>query len=200
MDQEILNYCFANDSLALPDDCNCFVSFERQQKATIGRKLYHFAGRKPDLNSDDVFNKLFLSYFIKTPWFSADSLGNVFKVFNGIYQNQSHALLNLIRLLGKKHRAFFTTSNNFPELKRAFEISDDELLIDALKPDALMRALNAMRDHTCVCFFFMNNYPNIKNFLVSQKFVEGTDFVNAADYCSTLSNIPDYAQTLVRIL
>ena len=193
--------------------------------------MYHFAGSKPDLNTDDVFNKLFLEYFIKTPWFSAQSLGNIFKmvsddVFNklfleyfiktpwfsaqslgnifkmvsGIYQNQSHALINVIRLLGKKRRAFFTTSNNFPELKRAFEITDDELLIDASKSDALMKALNAMREHNCVCLFFINNYPDIKNFLVNQKFVEGTDFINAADYCSTLTNLPNYPQTFVRVL
>ena len=198
MDQEILNYCFANDSVALPDEFNCFVSFERQKKAAIGRKLYHFAGPKPDLNTDDVFNKLFLEYFIKTPWFSAQSLGNIFKMVSGIYQNQSHALINVIRLLGKKRRAFFTTSNNFPALKQTFDIADDELLIDASKSDAMMKALNAMRDHTCVCFFFMNNYPDIKNFLVSQKFVEGTDFMDAVD--STMSNLPNYAQTLVRVL
>ena len=200
MDQDILNYCFSNDAVRLPEEFNCFINFERKSanRTVIRRKLYHFAGIKPDINTDDVFNRLFLEYFIKTPWFSADTFGNIFKMFDGLNRIQQNTLLTMIRLIGKKRRVFFITPNNFSALRAMFEITDDEILIDASQTDALMKLLDVLREHKCVCFFFTENYHAIRNFLVGQNFVEGIDFVNGSEYHQMLTITQNYAQAIVR--
>ena len=78
-DQEILNYCFAARALKLPMKYNCMVkNIRRNGEMTIERRIYHYAGRGFSLGIDmnDPFNYLWMSYFIKTPWFGVDVVAN----------------------------------------------------------------------------------------------------------------------------
>ena len=143
-DQDILNYCFADDAIQLPYEFNCFVEFERKSADSdkLKRKLYHFAGPgKPTLDSNDIFNRLYLEYFAKTPWFNADIFGGLLKTFNDIYNGQKQFLLHITRVLGKRRRAFFADSGSFPMIKTLFDVGDDEPMIDTRQPDALDRLL-----------------------------------------------------------
>ena len=85
-DQEILNYCFSTSYLKLPVKFNRYVTLARPENEwTIEKKLYHYAGKfslgtnytgKFSLGSDmsDPFNRLWMNYFIKTPWFDANKV------------------------------------------------------------------------------------------------------------------------------
>ncbi len=75
-DQDILNYCFAASSLRLPIKFNFYVKFARPKNDwTIGEKIYHYADGRNSLGMDlnAPYNRLFMDYFIKTPWFDDDT-------------------------------------------------------------------------------------------------------------------------------
>ena len=92
-DQDILNYCFSTRYLKLPIKFNRFVVFARQNKeSALKGKIYHYVGSSNlgwgmsfDLN--DPFSKLWIDYFVKTPWFNAETLSNFYKNFNELCQN-----------------------------------------------------------------------------------------------------------------
>ena len=205
-DQDILNYCFSKNYVKLTPDFNRFVDIERiyHKPCTVKPHIYHFLSKSFNADLNDCFNQLYFSYFEKTPWFNAGAFGNAFKAFNEIQKAQQNANLNLIRLLGKRDRAFFTEHNNIPAVKALFEINDKELVIDASNTDALMKTLIALRppagQRKKIIFIFSGNYLAFKNFLVSQKFVEGIDFVNAMSFVSGMLGIPMESHSIVRAM
>ncbi|MBD3878132.1 MAG: glycosyltransferase [Quinella sp. 1Q5] len=76
LDQDILNYCFSTSYLKLPLKFNRFVFHARPENEwTIEKKIYHFAASRISfiMDSRDLFNRLFMDYFIKTPWVDADT-------------------------------------------------------------------------------------------------------------------------------
>ena len=83
LDQDVLNYCFSDQYLKLPDTFNCILTWERMKSSehVIEQKIYHFAGSKP-LQSVDIFSRLYLEYFSKTPWFNADIFDGIINFVN----------------------------------------------------------------------------------------------------------------------
>ena len=80
-DQEIFNYCFATRTLKLPVRFNRSVKHARLDgEFTVEKKICHFTNSLSTLGLDmtDPFNHLWMSCFIKTPWFKADAsmIGN----------------------------------------------------------------------------------------------------------------------------
>ena len=75
-DQEIFNYCFATRALKLPARFNRSVKHARLDgELTAEKKICHYTNSLSTLGLDmsDPFNHLWMSYFIKTPWFKADT-------------------------------------------------------------------------------------------------------------------------------
>lgn len=205
-DQDILNYCFSKNYVKLTPDFNRFVDIERiyHKPCTVKPHIYHFLSNSFNANLDDCLNRLYFSYFVKTPWFNADAFGSAFKAFENLQKAQQNSNLSIIRLLGKRDRAFFTERSNIPALRALFEITDNELIVDASNSDALMKTLTALRvpegQRKKVFFIFSGNYLAFKNFLVSQKFVEGVDFVNAMSLVSGIIGIPMETHSIVRAM
>ena len=202
LDQDILNYCFSKNYVKLTSDFNRFVDVERihRKPCTVKPHIYHFLSGSLKADLDDCFNRLYFEYFIKTPWFDIETIGNFFKFVDGANKLQQNAMLGMIRLLGKKRRVFFTEETNIPAIRALFEIAKDELVINASKTDALMKLYNALKTHKTVCFIFSGNYLGFKNFLVSQHFVEGQDFVNAIALVSGLIGIPTDSHSIIRAM
>ena len=146
-DQDILNYCFSKDYVKLTPDFNRFVDIERiyHKPCTVKHYIYHFLSNSFNADLDDCFNQLYFSYFVKTPWFNINAFGGVFKAINEMQKANQNATLSIIRLLGKRDRAFFTEHNNIPALRALFEITDKELIVDASNSDALMKIIVALR-------------------------------------------------------
>ena len=76
-DQEILNYCFSTRYLKLPVKFNKLVFRARQQNDYVTQgNMCHFAGKGLAfiMDSRDPYSRMFMDYFIKTPWVDADKV------------------------------------------------------------------------------------------------------------------------------
>lgn len=190
-EQDVLNYLFSEKYLKLPYKFNEILADIRAfdpKPHRLEKAIYHYAGAKPDLNTDDIFNRLYLEYFLKTPWATVDMFGHMNKAFDKMfrhYLNESKdTLLRMTNLLNKRRRIFLIEDRFLAPAKRIFEIRDDETILDlSMEPEVLALKLNALRGEA-VLFVFVRNYPILLNFLQSKGFREGTDFVNALLFLS----------------
>ena len=202
-DQDILNYCFSKNYVKLTPDFNRFVDIERiyHKPCSVKPHIYHFLSKSFNANLDDCFNQLYFSYFVKTPWFNINVFKGMFKAFEDIRKNQQKTMLSMIRLLVKRDRAFFTKQKNIPAIKALFEVTDNELIIDASNSDALMKLIKTLRlpegQRKKIVFIFSDNYLAFKKILLGQKFVEGVDFVNAMSFIPGLSSFAPESHSIV---
>ena len=192
-EQDVLNYLFSEKYLKLPFKFNTFVSAVYIYRLHFGEAIYHYAGptMKPNLNADDIFNNLYLKYFLKTPWANVDMFGNLQKALDKFLNEQKNLLLHMTNLLTWRQRAFFVESGNAVAVKNIFAIKDDELIIDASTSDAGKKLLDAMTKFKGQKIFFIlaGNYFQIRWFLLNQKFVENVDFVNGFMFLSEQAGV-----------
>ena len=191
-EQDALNYLFSKKYLKLPGKFN--ITLIRMRAFTpkphhLEDGIYQFsAPERVSLNTDDVFNKLYFEYFLKTPWATADMFGNINKALDKMfrhYHNESkNNLLRLTNLISKRRRAFFIEDRFLEPAKQIFEIKDDELVMNlSTDPNSLAEKLNALRGKV-ILFILIKDYPQLLDFLRNQNFVENTDFVNALAFLS----------------
>jgi len=189
VEQDALNYLFSEHVFKLPRKFNAMVrELRRTQMLFVDKEIYHFAGAKSDLNTDDIFNKLYFEYFLKTPWATADMFGNIHKALNKMFrqsQNESRDnLLHFTNLLTERKRAFFVDNNFLESAKQIFAIKDDELLIDSSSGgDKFLSELENSKGKV-IFFLLINNYWQARALLLSQGFIEGTDFINGFMFLS----------------
>ena len=145
-DQDILNYCFAADSVKLDLKFDTFVIVERMtnESPAIKRAVYHYTSDTIKLNPNDALNRLYFEYFVKTPWFNVDIVWNIMQTFENSNRNHQSALLNMANALGKRQRIFLASKNNFGLIKNLFEITNDEIIIDAADDNAIERLSSLM--------------------------------------------------------
>lgn len=190
-EQDVLNYLFSEKYLKLPYKFNAILFDIRRVDPPpyrLEKAIYHFAGLKPDLNTDDIFNRLYLENFLKTPWANVDMFGNIDKAFTKMFKNylneSKNTLLHFTNLLSKRRRMFFIEDRFIETVKQIFEIRDDEPIMDlSTEVATLVQRMNAARGEA-ILFVFVGNYPSVQNFLRSQNFTEGIDFVNALTFLS----------------
>ena len=185
-EQDTLNYLFSKKYLKLPYCFNYAVGSTwglAPELRRVEKAIYHYAGdAKPRLNTNDIFNRLFLEYFLKTPWATADMFGNldkaVVKMVEQIFNESRNILLHVTNLLGSRRRAFLVDKDFLEPAKQIFAITADELVMDtSVNEKTLLKKMTATRGKICL-FILTNYYPQIGTFLVSQNFIEGTDFIN----------------------
>ena len=190
-EQDTLNYLFSEKYLKLPYHFNEILrdirSFDPKPHR-LEKAIYHYADAKPDLDTDDVFNKLYFKYFLKTPWATANMFGNINKAMEKkIYEavnNSRKMMLNVTNLLSERHRAFFVDEDLIEEAKQIFKIKDHELVMNS-STDAknFLQKLNDSKGKILL-FVLSDDYWKIRSFLLSKNFVEDTDFVNGALFLS----------------
>ena len=184
LDQTVLNYCFSTRILKLPLRFNCFVKNERRDKQPVGRKIYHFVGfaSKIGLEMDDPFNKLWMNYFIKTPFFDAEAIGRLHANLKKIYDSSKEAALNIATTTQGKARAFFVESEKKASMVKFFGIKKDEEVILAKTERSIKELIEAMKaaNGTAVFFIMTEKFLNKKfpfDRLTDAGFVEGKDFI-----------------------
>lgn len=190
LDQDVLNYLFSERYLKLPYRFNIYIyALRRKNKPhRIEKAIYHFADKKPDLNTDDVFNRLYFEYFLKTPWAIADMFGNidkaVSKTVKQIFNEYSDILLYVTNLLGSRRRAFLIDREFLELARQIFAINSDELIMDlSTEAENLIQVMNANKGKI-ILFILAGNYSQIRDFLTGQSFVEDTDFINGFIFLS----------------
>ena len=201
-DQDLLVYCFGARAMKLPQKFNCQVQFHaRVKKELPERKIYHYLGLATSLTMDlsDAFNRLWMSYFIRTPFFDEDSMGRLYNAFLKVHSDLKNSALKLSAIMSGKTRAFFVEPAKVDSMKKIFSIHDGETIIPAENKESIHRLIGAMKITQGKCVFFImteklfnENFPF--DLLTREGFVENKDFVKGWNYLdSPLSSVVSYS-------
>lgn len=201
LDQDILNWLFSKDYVKLAEKFNVFVNIERRRN---GRKpprkaIYHYIYITLQLEND-LFNRLWMSYFIRTPFFDAEAIGRLYDGFNKTQFGLKQSLIQLSALMSGKTRAFFTAPDNVNAVKGIFFVRDDEEIIPAKDNESLKKLLYAMNASRGRKIFFII-FPNFP-FEVLKKFgfVPGRDFINGVDFLYDIHGLPTDSHPLIKAM
>ena len=187
LDQNVLNYCFSTQALKLPIKFNRFTNFARLSNESVGKKIYHFAGGSfgygLGLDVTDPFNRLWMSYFLKTPWFDVETIGRLYESF------RQETIEFLTRLSGKM-RAFIVLEDKLDLLLKNFSVKDDEEILtvkEGFLIQKLIDIMNAERNEK-IFFIMLPKFPF--NILEEVGFVRGKDFVDIWEFSSSYNSYP----------
>ena len=188
IDQDILNYCFSKDYIRLPKKFNFFVSLQpRFSNTSIEKNILHYVAQDRSLGMDvrDKYNRLWFSYFMKTPWFNEDTIGNLYNGVKELYAELYAGQKNLIRMasaaMSGKSRAFVTAPQNVDALKKIFYVQEGEEILLADSPNWFEKLVNDMKNSIGNKIYFMlmgEIYPQLRTVLMQLGFVEWRDFIN----------------------
>ena len=187
-EQTVLNYCFSSRLLRLPTKFNSFVRQERRSGGvqTLGRKIFHYASgsSRMGLDMNDPANRLWMDYFIKSPWFDEDAIGRLYTRLQKIRDDLKDSALKFSTIEPNKARVFFIEPAKIESLKKIFLIRDDELIIPAENEDSLQKLLAIMKisRDKCLSFIMTEKFFNKKfpfDLLEQEGFTEDKDFVKA---------------------
>ena len=189
LEQTVLNYCFSERTLKLPLMFNCVVQNVRKNKdQVLERKVYHYAdGSRIGINMNDLANRLWMSFFIKTPWFDEASIGRLYTSLQKIFSDLSGNALKISTALQGKMRVFFIEPKKVESLTNFFSIKNYEEVILAENEESLKKLINTMKKFKDVCVFFITTEKFMnKNFpfdqLKKEGFAEGKDFLKAWNF------------------
>ena len=191
-DQTVWNYCFSTRTLKLEKIFNQLITNSRRidkDNPYLEKKIYHYCagaqGLGLGLDCSDKFNRLWMNYFIKTPWF------NIEKTFDRLnmgfiqeLKTLNESMLNLSTIISGKRRAFFVSPIKVKAVEEFFSVRADEIIITADNETSIQKLLNAMKIfHNKFVFFIMtetflnNDFPF--DLLIKEGFIEDKDFVKA---------------------
>lgn len=201
MDQDILNFCFSTRAVKLSNIFNRFTIYARKDhELTLGKKIYHFAGAGLTMDMNDPFNRLWMSYFIRTPFFDATTIGRLHDSFNKIQFELKQSLINLSASMSNKARVFFTAPQSVDAIRKIFSVRNDEEIITAenqLSLKKLLDSMNASRGRK-LFFIVLPNFPF--EVLTKFGFVHGRDFVNGMEFLSEAHGIQFNSHPLIRAM
>ena len=191
VDQDILNAFFSTNYLKLESKFDSFVVTSIYENHPVGRKIYHYAGQCIKLDSSNDYSRLWLNYFIKTPWLTVETFGKLDKKIRQIRMDllttSKDALLSLSSVMSGKTRAFFVTSADLEPVKENFDISDDEEIIiaDAEKSIPNLVCSMAKAQGKKIFFIIVPDFEDVQKLLEQLDFVGGEDFINGALFLMT---------------
>lgn len=185
LDQTVLNICFSLQTVKLPSRFNRFVRWMRRRKEHVAKEIYYYTGHSLQLDVKDEFNLLWLEYFVKTPWFSVESIGKLYEGFQQIHSKLKKSMINLSVVMNGKARAFCTFPAQVEELKKVFHINDAEEIVKLESQASLKQLIDTMKKSQGKKVFFIvaRNFPF--NVLTQAGFVYGKDFLNGMEFLST---------------
>lgn len=188
VDQDILNAFFSTNYLKLENKFDAFVGLDRYISRPFGRGIYHYASNAIGFNYADVFNQLWLDYFMETPWLGGDMFARINEAFREsyihLYRLMKESLAQLSATMSGKTRGFFIMSGDSESLKKTFAIRDDEEIIFADTKDALMKLVVAMGKARGKKIFFavVPNFDALSEILQQVDFVPDKDFLDGSKF------------------
>ncbi len=202
-DQDVLNYCFSNDYVKLPRKFNRFVNFAQETGENIvEKKIYHYVGASLTLDIHNEFNRLWLGYFAKTPWFSVETISHLYEGTRQIFIERQNFAIQVSAAMSGKERAFFIPPENLDTAKKIFAISDSEEIIAAGAQGSFQNLIDSMKKSRGKKIFFIlvADYRTLGFELTKAGFVEGKDFLNALAFLSDAHSIPLNSYPLVHMI
>ena len=205
LDQDILNYLFSKNYLKLPERFDVFVGMVRQHgQHKIRKAIYHYYGGSRGvgigMDTNDAFNRLWMDYFLKSPWFDSSAIGRLYK---NVRQDQTHMrkiALNLSSTLRDKARAFMVLEKDLNSLVENFSVrNDEEILLIAVGTHVqkIIAEINSARNEK-IFFVMLPDFPF--NALTKAGFVPNKDFVNGLDFLSEVQGVPLNSYPLIQAM
>jgi len=184
LDQTILNYCFSLQTVKLPTKFNQFVSWARRRNETVAKKIYQYTDDALRLEINEPFNSLWLEYFSKTPWFDVATVGKLYEDLQQVHIGLKKSMANISLVMNNKTRAFCVVPSYVDELKKIFNVRDEEEIILLENRESMQKLLDAMKEAQGKKIFFImaQNFPF--HTLTKAGFVFGRDFLNAMEFLS----------------
>ena len=195
IDQEALNYCYSEEALHLPRKFNVHVRAQpRFSDTPIERKIYHYLGRGESLYLDmrDKFNRLWFSYFEKTPFFNKSTIENLYNGVRELNVQRQDLMAQISAMVSGKLRAFVTVPQNVDALTKVFYVHEGEEIFQINSPNWLNELANEMKNSVGKKIYFMLTagiYPQLRGALMQVGFVEGRDFLNAEMFLSEIHGV-----------
>ena len=207
-DQDILNYLFSKNYLKLPARFDFFIRSERlkeDMKNKIRRVIYHYTSDLLQLDLSDIFNRLWMKYFLKTPWVEANSIGRLWTEFERIRYNSERYRLKISSIMSGKTRAFFIAPEEIESTKKIFSIRANEMIISAESAESFQKLLDAMKNFRGKSVFFImtkkfldEKFPFEK--LTEAGFIAGNDFIKGWRLLSKDNGEPFNSYSLVQAM
>ena len=184
-DQDILNYTFSKRTLKLPNKFNRHIGYARRFGDFVTEdRICHYIYGSLKLNMRDDFNRLWLDYFSRSPWFNIEILQGIYDATQDNYNQTQDKFLTLSALMSNRRRIFFAELKNLEGLKKIFKIDNTEEIIDGKIPDAekiLLARMEKFRDRVFL-IVLVKEFKKIKDILTAANFVEGVDFIDAKEF------------------
>ncbi len=191
-DQDILNYLFSKQYLKLPAKFDHFVSDKRFTGHTerADKEIYHYVIKNLQMDLSDPFNRLWLEYFAKTPWFEAETIGRLYEGIRQIYKSLKIEMIQLTAMMSGKTRVFVVRKGDVENIKTIFAVRDYEEIITADKYipcQEIFEKMNASRGKK-LFFIFVPDFPFV-NF-EKLGFVQNRDFLDGFEFLSEAQGVP----------
>ena len=187
-DQDILNYFFSKEYLKLPEKFNSFTDESKFNDTNmVSRKIYHYAGEAAlGFDMQNANNKLFFSYFIKTPWFNENTLVNMFETAKKFYGEAKELAIVYSSISSGKKRVFFMSANFIETIKQIFDINETEKIIVEEESNSISDLIKLLKTSRTKNIFFIisDNFADIRDKLENAGFAEGQDFLDGTLFLS----------------
>ena len=190
-DQDIWNYLFAKNYLKLPGKFDQFAGDERttERNLSLRKVIYHFSGTDKGygvkLHLSDPLNRLWMNYFIKTPWFDVDTIagltnGMVNQIFNKALGKWTARTKKYSATLAGKTRAFVISDDKSVKwIKENYgKLNEDEFIVYDGDPQKLVKNILARRNDKA----FFIRVGSLSGVLMELGLVEGEDFINSMSF------------------
>ena len=208
-DQDILNYLYSKDYIKVDEKFDVFVTNERlvpERKNKTRSAIYHYVVNCLNLNMNDAFSRLWMKYFIKTPFFSEETIGHLYDEMRKLHDDLKGMAINISASVTGKNRAFFIEPQKFEWLKKIFSAHDDEIFLPAEnKEESITKLLDEMKSRKGKTVFFIMTVKHMgRGFpfdrLTKEGFVEDVDFVRGWLMFSGKHGVPHDSRPLVKTM
>ena len=195
-DQDLLNCCFSTQIIKLPTKFNRFTRNARWDGEVPQEKIYHYAGSSfglgLGLDAKDPFNRLWLEYFSRTPWFDVLTIGRLFDEFQRRQDALKRQLMNLSTLLPRRKRVFYVPRQNLQALTIFFDVRGDEEIILSDEQGSLETLFAEMkRSRGQKVFFLMEQYSkHLRELLTQAGFTPNEDFFDGFEFLTQAQGVP----------
>ena len=201
-DQDILNYCFTKEYVHLSSRFDRFITSERAERKPPRDVIYHFTGPNPTPDFRDPLNRLYFDYFVKTPWFNAESISHIYDGVRQIQHELQSRTIWMSKVMAGRQRAFFVPPNNLEPMKKVFGVDDNDEVILAIGMESLQQLIDSMKKSKGAKLYFIltAQFPGVQATLTREGFKDGRDFVNGLIFLSEAHGVPMNSYPLIKAL
>lgn len=181
MNQDPLNILFAQDFLKLPGRFNHLVSLAMtyEKIEEVSREIYHFNGLTLNMDMGDPWTRLYIKYLVKTKFFDHKSLEHVCRRFSHFVERWQ----KIAWASANRKREFFITPPMFDLISRAFNLTSEDIVVNAQSPDLGKIIHDDILKRDRVMFFMLPDdiYESIRGQLETLGFTEDRDFFSVTE-------------------